>query len=165
MLGDGDYVVPHSLTIGEPPPLGPAIIGKNCRIGPGAYIRENVIVGDNCVVGNSVELKHCLLFNGCQVPHYNYIGESVLGYKAHLGAGAICSNWKLMPTAHVFVYVMSDGGVAGQTQPALLLPAHASPSNPGLMATHDSTRVCSNWGRCWVTVPKWGAMRCSTQAV
>lgn len=84
---------------------GPAIIGRNCRIGPGAYIRENVIVGDNCVVGNSVELKHCLLFNGCQVPHYNYIGESVLGYKAHLGAGAICSNWKLIPTAHVFVYV------------------------------------------------------------
>lgn len=89
---------PHS----QPP--GPAIIGSNCRIGPGAYIRENVIVGDNCIVGNSVELKHCLLFNGCQVPHYNYIGESVLGYKAHLGAGAICSNWKLMPTAHVFVY-------------------------------------------------------------
>lgn len=85
-------------------PTGPAIIGSNCRIGPGAYIRENVIVGDNCVVGNSVELKHCLLFNGCQVPHYNYIGESVLGYKAHLGAGAICSNWKLIPTAHVFVY-------------------------------------------------------------
>lgn len=86
------------------PSAGPAIIGRNCRIGPGAYIRENVIIGDNCVVGNSVELKHCLLFNGCQVPHYNYIGESVLGYKAHLGAGAICSNWKLIPTAHVFVY-------------------------------------------------------------
>ena len=73
---------------------GPAIIGRNCQIRHNAYIRENVIIGDNCVVGNSSELKNALLFNGAQVPHFNYIGDSILGHKAHLGAGVICSNLK-----------------------------------------------------------------------
>ncbi|HEU6446960.1 MAG TPA: UDP-N-acetylglucosamine diphosphorylase [Verrucomicrobiae bacterium] len=73
---------------------GPAIIGRNCQIRHNAYIRENVIVGDGCVVGNSSELKNALLFNGAQVPHFNYIGDSILGHKAHLGAGVICSNLK-----------------------------------------------------------------------
>jgi NDP-sugar pyrophosphorylase family protein len=76
---------------------GPAIIGKNCQIRHNAYLRENVIVGDGCVVGNSTELKNVLLFNGCQVPHYNYLGDSILGYKAHLGAGVIASNLKSLP--------------------------------------------------------------------
>jgi NDP-sugar pyrophosphorylase family protein len=76
---------------------GPAIIGKNCQIRHNAYIRENVIVGDGCVVGNSSELKNALLFNGAQVPHFNYIGDSILGHKAHLGAGVICSNLKSLP--------------------------------------------------------------------
>ena len=76
---------------------GPAIIGKNCQIRHNAYIRENVIIGDDCVVGNSSELKNSLLFNGVQVPHYNYIGDSILGHKAHLGAGAKISNVKLFP--------------------------------------------------------------------
>lgn len=75
---------------------GPAIIGKNCEIRHGAYIRENVIIGDNCVVGNSCELKNSLLFNGCQVPHFNYVGDSILGHKAHLGAGVILSNLKVV---------------------------------------------------------------------
>ena len=61
----------------------------------GAYVRENVIAGDNCVLGNSSEFKNCLLFNHCEVPHYNYVGDSILGYKAHLGAGVICSNVRL----------------------------------------------------------------------
>jgi NDP-sugar pyrophosphorylase family protein len=74
---------------------GPAIIGRNCQIRHNAYIRENVIVGDNCVVGNSTEIKNSILFNGAQAPHYNYIGDSVLGYKAHTGAGVILSNLKL----------------------------------------------------------------------
>ena len=74
---------------------GPAIIGRNCQIRHNAYIREQVIVGDDCVVGNSCELKNALLFNHCQVPHFNYVGDSILGYKAHLGAGAILSNVKL----------------------------------------------------------------------
>ncbi len=76
---------------------GPAIIGKNCHIRHNAYIREHVIVGDGCVVGNSSELKNVLLFNGCQVPHFNYLGDSILGYKAHVGAGVIASNLKSLP--------------------------------------------------------------------
>lgn len=75
---------------------GPAIIGKNCQIRHNAYIRENVIVGDDCVVGNACELKNAVLFNGCQVPHFNYVGDSILGHKAHLGAGVKISNVKLV---------------------------------------------------------------------
>ena len=75
---------------------GPAIIGRDCQIRHNAYIRENVIIGDGCVVGNSSELKNSLLFNGAQVPHFNYIGDSILGHKAHLGAGVKISNIKLM---------------------------------------------------------------------
>jgi NDP-sugar pyrophosphorylase family protein len=74
---------------------GPAIIGKNCRIRHNAYLRENVIIGDGCVVGNSSELKNSLFFNGAQAPHFNYIGDSILGHKAHLGAGVKISNYKL----------------------------------------------------------------------
>jgi NDP-sugar pyrophosphorylase family protein len=74
---------------------GPAIIGKNCQIRHNAYIRENVIIGDNCVVGNSTEIKNSLLFNNAQAPHFNYVGDSILGYKAHLGAGVKISNFKL----------------------------------------------------------------------
>jgi NDP-sugar pyrophosphorylase family protein len=76
---------------------GPAIIGKNCQVRHSAYIRENVIIGDGCVVGNSSELKNAFLFNGAQVPHYNYVGDSILGHKAHLGAGVKISNFKLFP--------------------------------------------------------------------
>lgn len=76
---------------------GPAIIGKNCEIRHNAYIREYVIVGDNCVVGNACELKQSILFNGCQVPHFSYVGDSIFGYKAHLGAGVKVSNVKLVP--------------------------------------------------------------------
>ena len=64
---------------------GPAIIGRNCQIRHNAYLREDVLVGDGCVVGNACELKNALLFNGCQVPHFNYVGDSILGGKAHLG--------------------------------------------------------------------------------
>jgi NDP-sugar pyrophosphorylase family protein len=83
---------------------GPAIIGKNCQIRHNAYIRENVIIGDGCVVGNSSELKNSLLFNGAQAPHYNYVGDSILGHKAHLGAGVKISNVKLMPE-NIFIEI------------------------------------------------------------
>ncbi len=73
---------------------GPAIIGKEAEIRHGAFIRGNVIVGESAVVGNSTELKNAILFNKVQVPHYNYVGDSILGYKAHMGAGAIASNVK-----------------------------------------------------------------------
>ncbi|MHB8961752.1 MAG: acyltransferase [Saccharofermentanales bacterium] len=73
---------------------GPAIIGHNSEIRHCAYIRGNALVGDNAVVGNSTELKNVILFDSVQVPHYNYVGDSVLGYKAHMGAGSITSNVK-----------------------------------------------------------------------
>jgi NDP-sugar pyrophosphorylase family protein len=76
---------------------GPAIIGRNCEIRHNAYIREQVIIGDNCVIGNSCEVKNSLLFNHAVAPHFNYIGDSILGYKAHLGAGVKISNFKLVP--------------------------------------------------------------------
>lgn len=72
----------------------PTIIGEGTEIRPGAYIRGNVITGSNCVLGNSSEFKNCILLDGVQAPHYNYVGDSVLGNKAHLGAGSICSNLK-----------------------------------------------------------------------
>jgi len=74
---------------------GPAWIGPHCQIRHGAYIRENVIVGAGSVIGNSSEIKNSLLFNGCQVPHFNYVGDSILGAKVHLAAGVIVSNLKL----------------------------------------------------------------------
>lgn len=73
---------------------GPAIIGENAEIRHCAFIRGKVIVGDRAVVGNSTELKNVILFNQVQVPHYNYVGDSILGYQAHMGAGSITSNVK-----------------------------------------------------------------------
>ena len=73
---------------------GPCIIGPGTEVRHGAFIRGAALVGEGCVVGNSVELKNCVLFDGAQVPHFNYVGDSVLGWKAHLGAGAVTSNVK-----------------------------------------------------------------------
>lgn len=73
---------------------GPAIIGKEAEVRHCAFIRGNAIVGEGAVVGNSTELKNVVLFNKVQVPHYNYVGDSILGYKAHMGAGSITSNVK-----------------------------------------------------------------------
>ena len=72
----------------------PCIIGKNSELRTGAFIRGAVIVGDGCVVGNSCELKNAILFDSVQVPHFNYVGDSILGYRSHTGAGAITSNVK-----------------------------------------------------------------------
>ena len=74
--------------------LGPTVIGKGTEVRPGAFIRGSVLVGEGCVVGNSCELKNAILFDKVQVPHFNYIGDSILGYRAHTGAGAITSNVK-----------------------------------------------------------------------
>lgn len=73
---------------------GPCIIGHNTEVRPGAFIRGSALVGENCVVGNSTELKNVILFDNVQVPHYNYVGDSILGYKSHMGAGSITSNVK-----------------------------------------------------------------------
>jgi UDP-N-acetylglucosamine diphosphorylase / glucose-1-phosphate thymidylyltransferase / UDP-N-acetylgalactosamine diphosphorylase / glucosamine-1-phosphate N-acetyltransferase / galactosamine-1-phosphate N-acetyltransferase len=99
---EGDAYIADHVFIGEGTTVedgvmikGPAIIGRNCQIRHNAYIRDHVIIGDGCVIGNASEVKHSILFNGCQVPHFNYVGDSVLGYKAHLGAGVKISNVKL----------------------------------------------------------------------
>jgi NDP-sugar pyrophosphorylase family protein len=74
---------------------GPAWIGEKCHVRSGCYVRENVIVGDGVVMGNSCEFKNCILCDEAQVPHFNYVGDSILGFRAHLGAGVILSNVKL----------------------------------------------------------------------
>jgi NDP-sugar pyrophosphorylase family protein len=74
---------------------GPAWIGENCQIRSGCYVRENVVVGNGVVMGNSCEFKNSIIFDEAQVPHFNYVGDSILGFKTHLGAGVILSNVKL----------------------------------------------------------------------
>ena len=93
----GENVFIDEGTVIEPNAVikGPCWIGKNCQIRSGSYIRENVILGDNVVAGNSSEFKNCIVFDNCEVPHFNYVGDSILGYKAHLGAGVILSNVRL----------------------------------------------------------------------
>ena len=73
---------------------GPCVIGHNTQVRPGAFIRGSALIGDNCVVGNSTEIKNVIIFNNCQVPHYNYVGDAILGFHAHMGAGSITSNVK-----------------------------------------------------------------------
>lgn len=73
---------------------GPCIIGENTEVRHSAFIRGAALVGDGCVIGNSVELKNVIIFNNVQVPHFNYVGDSILGYKSHMGAGSITSNVK-----------------------------------------------------------------------
>ena len=74
---------------------GPAWIGEGCEIRNGCYIRENVIVGSGCVLGNSCEFKNSIILDEAQIPHFNYVGDSIIGYRGHLGAGVILSNVKL----------------------------------------------------------------------
>ena len=94
-----------------------AYLGAPCIIGPGtevrhcAFIRGSALVGAGCVVGNSVELKNVILFDGVQVPHYNYVGDSILGYKSHMGAGAVTSNVKSDKT----LVVVKNGDEQAQT--------------------------------------------------
>ena len=90
-----DVLVGENVKIYESATIeGPCIIGSGCEVRPGAFIRGSVITGEGCVIGNSSELKNCILLDKVQIPHYNYIGDSVLGNKAHTGAGTICSNLK-----------------------------------------------------------------------
>ena len=84
---------------------GPCIIGHGAEVRQCAFVRGSALVGDNCVVGNSTELKNVILFDNVQVPHYNYVGDSILGYKSHMGAGSITSNVKSDKT----LVVVKDG--------------------------------------------------------
>ena len=87
--------VHRTAQVAPPAYLGaPCIIGANTEVRHCAFVRGSALVGDGCVVGNSVELKNVILFDGVQVPHYNYVGDSILGYKSHMGAGSLTSNVK-----------------------------------------------------------------------
>ncbi|HEY1793083.1 MAG TPA: UDP-N-acetylglucosamine diphosphorylase [Opitutaceae bacterium] len=88
-LGEGVSLPAHATII------GPAWIGRGSQVRPGAFIRGGVITGEGCVLGNSSEFKNCLLMDGVQAPHFNYVGDSILGNRSHLGAGAVCSNLRL----------------------------------------------------------------------
>ncbi len=88
LVGKNVKIYPHTVI------EAPAIIGSGTEIRPGAFLRGNVIIGENCVIGNSTEMKNCILLDNVQIPHYNYVGDSVLGNYAHMGAGSICSNLK-----------------------------------------------------------------------
>ena len=92
----GAVFIGHGTTIEHGAMIkGPAWIGEGCEIRNGCYIRENVIVGNGVVLGNSCEFKNCIIFDEAQIPHFNYVGDSILGYKSHLGAGVILSNVRL----------------------------------------------------------------------
>lgn len=93
-VGDNVWIAKSAKVTSSALINGPAIIGKDTEVRQCAFIRGNALVGDHCVVGNSTELKNVVLFNNVQVPHYNYVGDSVLGYKSHMGAGAVTSNVK-----------------------------------------------------------------------
>ncbi|NMB44599.1 MAG: UDP-N-acetylglucosamine pyrophosphorylase [Clostridiales bacterium] len=93
-VGDNVWIAKSAKVAESASIAGPTIIGKEAEIRQCAYIRGNAIVGEGAVVGNSTELKNVILFNKVQVPHYNYVGDSILGYKAHMGAGSITSNVK-----------------------------------------------------------------------
>ncbi len=94
---------------------GPAWIGENCQVRSGCYVRENVIVGDGVVMGNSCEFKNCILFDEAQVPHFNYVGDSILGHRSHLGAGVILSNVKL-DHREIFVSAVDENIATGLTK-------------------------------------------------
>jgi NDP-sugar pyrophosphorylase family protein len=89
---------------------GPAWIGDNCHVRSGCYVRENVIVGEGVVLGNSCEFKNCIICDEAQIPHFSYVGDSILGYRAHLGAGVILSNVKL--DHREISVVAADGTIA-----------------------------------------------------
>ena len=91
----GNILVGENVTISQTATIeGPAIFGPGTVLRPGAYIRCNVITGSNCVIGNSTEVKNSILLDNVQIPHYNYVGDSILGNHSHMGAGSICSNLK-----------------------------------------------------------------------
>jgi UDP-N-acetylglucosamine diphosphorylase / glucose-1-phosphate thymidylyltransferase / UDP-N-acetylgalactosamine diphosphorylase / glucosamine-1-phosphate N-acetyltransferase / galactosamine-1-phosphate N-acetyltransferase len=149
-IGDDVYIGPGTVVEDGVMIKGPAIIGKNCEIRHNAYIREDVIIGDGCIVGNSCELKNSLLFNNCQVPHFSYVGDSVFGYKAHLGAGVKISNVKLVK-GNVMVEIDGQPFDTGLRKFGALLADNTDVGcntviNPGSIIGRGSVIYpCTNW--------------------
>ena len=94
-ISDGVFVANDAVISDKATIIGPTVIGHKTEVRPGAFIRGSVLIGDGAVIGNSTEIKNAIIFDGAQLPHYNYVGDSILGYKSHLGAGSIISNFKL----------------------------------------------------------------------
>jgi N-acetylglucosamine-1-phosphate uridyltransferase (contains nucleotidyltransferase and I-patch acetyltransferase domains) len=123
---------------------GPTIIGPDTEVRPGAFIRGNALVGKGCVVGNSTELKNVILFDSVQVPHYNYVGDSILGYKSHMGAGAVTSNVK-QDKSNITVFYKGEKVETGLRKFGAMLGDHteigcSSVLNPGTV-TGKNARV------------------------
>lgn len=121
---------------------GPCVIGPGTEVRPGAFIRGKALIGENCVVGNSTELKNVILFDNVQVPHYNYVGDSILGYKSHMGAGSITSNVKQDKTL-VVIRVGAEKLETGLKKFGAMLGDHAevgcnSVLNPGTVIGRSS---------------------------
>lgn len=130
---------------------GPAWIGNNCTVRSGAYVRENVIAGDGVMMGNSSEFKNCLLLDQSAAPHFNYVGDSILGYKAHLGAGVVLSNVRL-DRAEVKVRLPEGGQInTGLDKFAAIIGDHAeigcnSVLSPGsLIGKKCVIYPCTHW--------------------
>ncbi len=122
---------------------GPCIVDENAEIRHGAFIRGKALIGKGCVVGNSCELKNVILFNQCEVPHYNYVGDSLLGFHAHMGAGAITSNIKSDRT-NVVVHDGKDAAATGLRKMGAVLGDWCeigcnSVMNPGTVIGRQST--------------------------
>ncbi|MBE6536962.1 MAG: UDP-N-acetylglucosamine pyrophosphorylase [Ruminococcaceae bacterium] len=94
-ISEGVFVANDAKISDKATILPPTVIGHKTEVRPGAFIRGSALIGDGAVIGNSTEIKNAIIFDGAQLPHYNYVGDSILGYKAHLGAGAVISNFKL----------------------------------------------------------------------
>ena len=109
-IGEGAIIQPGAVV------LGPAWIGPGAVVASGCYIRENVIIGDHAIAGNSSEFKNCVLFDRSEVPHFNYVGDSILGYRAHLAAGVILSNYRL---DHAPIAIPDAGAPGGKIDTGL----------------------------------------------
>lgn len=120
MCGENIWVAKSAIVAPTASITGPCIIGKGTEVRHCAFIRGSAIVGENCVVGNSTELKNVLLFNNVQVPHYNYVGDSILGYKSHMGAGSITSNVKSDKTKVTLWYKQDKIGTGLKKMGAIL---------------------------------------------
>ena len=147
---DGNVWIAKNVSISRTATIiGPCIIGKDTEIRPGAYIRGNVIVGEGAVIGNSTELKNCILFDSVQVPHFNYVGDSILGYKSHLGAGAVTSNVKSDKTP-VSIKILGDSIETGRKKLGSLIGDYVevgcnSVLNPGtVIGTHSNVYPLSS---------------------